>query len=163
MVLEWLVFRWFYQRMFESMIGLLGLNMMMMFGAVLIWDVHERNIPAPSPALYPWRRHLAHRPARRGADRSRGAAGLLGFHPLHPRRTCHARSRPDVEVAETQGVDTRRTYRIAFFVAILLAALAGALWGRSMRCRHSGRATADDGVHRGDPGGMGSIPRGAGA
>jgi hypothetical protein len=27
------------------MIGLLGLNMMMMFGAVLIWDVHERNIP----------------------------------------------------------------------------------------------------------------------
>jgi len=32
-----------YQRMFESMIGLLGLNMMMMFGAVLIWDVHERT------------------------------------------------------------------------------------------------------------------------
>jgi len=26
MVLEWLVFRWFYQRMFESMIGLLGLT-----------------------------------------------------------------------------------------------------------------------------------------
>src|ERR1700681_4763428 len=48
LVLEWLVFRWFYQRMFESMIGLLGLNMMMMFGAVLIWDVHERNIPAVS-------------------------------------------------------------------------------------------------------------------
>ena len=46
MVLEWLVFRWFYQRMFESMIGLLGLNMMLMFGAVLIWDVYERNIPA---------------------------------------------------------------------------------------------------------------------
>ncbi|MBV8168669.1 MAG: branched-chain amino acid ABC transporter permease, partial [Alphaproteobacteria bacterium] len=26
MVLEWAVFRWFYQRMFESMIGLLGLS-----------------------------------------------------------------------------------------------------------------------------------------
>ena len=39
MVLEWLVFRWFYQRMFESMIGLLGLSMMLMFGGVLIWDV----------------------------------------------------------------------------------------------------------------------------
>jgi branched-chain amino acid transport system permease protein len=36
----------------------------------------------------------------------------------------------DVETAETQGVDTRRTYRIAFFVAILLAALAGSLWGQ---------------------------------
>src|SRR5262245_64398173 len=38
LVLEWLVFRWFYQRMFESMIGLLGLNMMMMFGAILLWE-----------------------------------------------------------------------------------------------------------------------------
>ena len=50
LVLEWLVFRWFYQRMFESMIGLLGLNMMMMFGAVLIWDVlraqHSRRLRA---------------------------------------------------------------------------------------------------------------------
>ena len=48
LVLEWLVFRWFYQRMFESMIGLLGLNMMLIYGAVLIWDVYERNIPAAS-------------------------------------------------------------------------------------------------------------------
>ncbi len=36
----------------------------------------------------------------------------------------------DLEIAETQGVNTRRTYKIAFFVAILLAALAGALWGQ---------------------------------
>jgi branched-chain amino acid transport system permease protein len=36
----------------------------------------------------------------------------------------------DLEIAETQGVNTRRTYKVAFFVAILLAALAGALWGQ---------------------------------
>jgi branched-chain amino acid transport system permease protein len=36
----------------------------------------------------------------------------------------------DLEAAETQGVNTRRTYKVAFFVAILLAALAGALWGQ---------------------------------
>ncbi len=36
----------------------------------------------------------------------------------------------DVEIAETQGVNTRRTYQVAFFVAILLAALAGSLWGQ---------------------------------
>jgi len=36
----------------------------------------------------------------------------------------------DVEIAETQGVDTRWIYRVAFFVAILLAALAGSLWGQ---------------------------------
>ena len=68
LVLEWLVFRWFYQRMFESMIGLLGLNMMMMFGAVLIWDVHERNIPAASRRRADdGRHHRARRPADRGA------------------------------------------------------------------------------------------------
>src|SRR5262245_63583456 len=48
LVLEWLVFRWFYQRMFESMIGLLGLNMMLIYGGVLLWDTYERNIPATS-------------------------------------------------------------------------------------------------------------------
>ena len=36
----------------------------------------------------------------------------------------------DVEIAETQGIDTRRIYKVAFFVAILLAALAGALCGQ---------------------------------
>lgn len=34
----------------------------------------------------------------------------------------------DLEIAETQGIDTRNIYRIAFFVAVLLAALAGALF-----------------------------------
>src|SRR5215475_6741753 len=46
LVLEWLVFRWFYQKMFQSMIGLLGLNMAMTYTALIAWDVFERNIPA---------------------------------------------------------------------------------------------------------------------
>src|SRR3954463_13628952 len=53
LVLEGLVFRWFYQKMFQSMIGLLGLNMVLMFSAVLVWDAFERNIPpAFSEILY---------------------------------------------------------------------------------------------------------------
>lgn len=131
MALEWLVFRWFYQRMFESMIGLLGLNMMMMFGAVLIWDVYERNIPGVFTGAFILGDVIL--PIDRLVVVLIALAALLGFY-LFIRYTraglgMRAASQ-DVEIAETQGVDTRRTYRVAFFVAILLAALAGALWGQ---------------------------------
>src|SRR5262249_45926690 len=36
----------------------------------------------------------------------------------------------DVEIAETQGVDTRRPYKGAFFVAVLVPALRGAVGGQ---------------------------------
>ena len=45
LVLEPLVFRWFYQKMFQSMIGLLGLNMAIVFTGVIVFDVYERSIP----------------------------------------------------------------------------------------------------------------------
>ena len=48
LAIEALVFRWSYQKMFQSMIGLLGLNMALMFSSVIIWDIHERSI---SPAF----------------------------------------------------------------------------------------------------------------
>ena len=44
-VLEQFVFRFFYQRMFQSMIGLIGLDLALTFSAVLVWDVYERSIP----------------------------------------------------------------------------------------------------------------------
>jgi branched-chain amino acid transport system permease protein len=131
MVLEWLVFRWFYQRMFESMIGLLGLNMMMMFGAVLIWDVYERNIPATFTDVLMLGDMVL--PLDRLVVVFIAIAALIGFY-LFIRYTraglAMRAAAQDVEIAETQGVDTRRTYKVAFFVAILLAALAGALWGQ---------------------------------
>jgi branched-chain amino acid transport system permease protein len=131
MVLEWLVFRWFYQRMFESMIGLLGLNMMMMFGAVLIWDVYERNIPNTFTGALILGEIIL--PIDRLVVVCIAVAALAGFYVFirHTRAGLAMRAAAqDVEIAETQGVDTRRTYRVAFFVAILLAALAGALWGQ---------------------------------
>src|SRR5215471_4323175 len=45
LVLEQFVFRFFYQRMFQSMIGLIGLDLALTFSAVLVWDVYERSIP----------------------------------------------------------------------------------------------------------------------
>jgi branched-chain amino acid transport system permease protein len=131
MVLEWAVFRWFYQRMFESMIGLLGLSMMLMFGGVLVWDVYERNIPAAFDGV--WVLGDIILPVDRLVVILIALAALAGFYVFmrHTRAGLAMRATAqDVEIAETQGVDTRRTYRVAFFVAILLAALAGALWGQ---------------------------------
>jgi branched-chain amino acid transport system permease protein len=131
MALEWLVFRWFYQRMFESMIGLLGLSMMLMYGGVLIWDVYERNIPAAFTDVLVLGDVIL--PVDRLVVVMIALAALAGFYLFirHTRAGLAMRATAaDVEIAETQGVDTRRTYRIAFFVAILLAALAGGLWGQ---------------------------------
>src|SRR5262249_48918355 len=117
MVLEWLVFRWFYQRMFESMIGLLGLNMMMMFGAVLIWDVYERNIPSAFNDVLILGDIIL--PLDRLVVVLIAIAALVGFY-LFIRYTraglAMRAAAQDVEIAETQGVDTRRTYKVAFFV-----------------------------------------------
>src|SRR5688500_2288368 len=120
LVLEWLVFRWFYQRMFESMIGLLGLNMMLMYGAVLLWDTHERNIPAASQEVLTWGQVII--PIDRLIVVIIALAALAGFYVFirHTRAGLAMRAAAqDFETAETQGVDTRRTYKIAFFVAIL--------------------------------------------
>ena len=131
LVLERLVFRWFYHRMFESMIGLLGLNMMMVYSAVLIWDVYERNVPATSQDVLTVGDIII--PIDRLIVVVIALAALAAFYTFirHTRAGLAMRAATqDVEIAETQGVDTRRTYRIAFFVAILLAALAGSLWGQ---------------------------------
>lgn len=131
LVLEWLVFRWFYQRMFESMIGLLGLNMMLIYGGVLIWDTYERNIPAASQDVFIAGDIII--PVDRLIVVIIALTALAAFYAFirHTRAGLAMRAAAqDVETAETQGVDTRRTYRIAFFVAILLAALAGSLWGQ---------------------------------
>lgn len=131
MVLERLVFRWFYRKMFQSMIGLLGLNMMLMFGAVLIWDVYERNIPAAFTGVLFLGDVIL--PVDRLVVILIALGALAGFYLFirHTRAGLAMRAAAqDVEIAETQGVDTKRTYQVAFFVAILLAALAGALWGQ---------------------------------
>lgn len=131
LVLEWLVFRWFYQRMFESMIGLLGLNMMLIYGGVLLWDTYERNIPAVSQEVLMMGDIIV--PVDRLIVVVIALAALAAFYVFisHTRAGLAMRAAAqDVETAETQGVDTRWIYRVAFFVAILLAALAGSLWGQ---------------------------------
>jgi branched-chain amino acid transport system permease protein len=131
LVLETLVFRWFYQKMFQSMIGLLGLNMALMFSSVIIWDVYERSIPpAFSGVLRLGGLILA-------ADRLMviGIAiiALLAFWLFMTKTRYGVAMRAtadDVEIAEAQGIDTRTIYRLAFLVAIFMTALAGGLYAQ---------------------------------
>jgi branched-chain amino acid transport system permease protein len=131
LVLERLVFRWFYQKMFQSMIGLLGLNLALVFSSVLVWDVYERSIPSAAPGVVTLGGLIL--PADRlvviGV-----AIAVLALFWLFMTRTRHGlamrAAAQDVEIAETQGIDTEFIYRLAFFVAIFMTALAGGLYAQ---------------------------------
>jgi branched-chain amino acid transport system permease protein len=132
LILERFVFRYFYQRMFQSMIGLLGLDLALTFSAVIIWDVYERSIPA----------------AVEGVTRVGGliiakdrlviiaiATVALAAFWLFMTRTRYGlamrAAAEDVEIAETQGIQTKTIYLLAFLVASFMAALAGGLYAQT--------------------------------
>jgi branched-chain amino acid transport system permease protein len=132
LILERFVFRYFYQRMFQSMIGLLGLDLALTFSAVIIWDVYERSIPAAVEGV-----------ARVGGliiakDRlviiAIAAVALAAFWLFMTRTRYGLAMRAaaeDVEIAETQGIQTKTIYLLAFLVASFMAALAGGLYAQT--------------------------------
>lgn len=131
LVLERLVFRWFYQKMFQSMIGLLGLNMALMFSAVIIWDVYERSIPPAMGGILQVGDLIL--PTDRLIVMGIAVTVLAAFWIFMTRTQQGLAMRAaaqDVEIAETQGIDTLFIYRLAFFIAIFMAALAGGLYGQ---------------------------------
>jgi branched-chain amino acid transport system permease protein len=131
LAIEALVFRWFYQKMFQSMIGLLGLNMALVFSSVIIWDIYERSIPpAFNEVLKLGGLTLA---GDRLVAIGIAVVALAAFWLLMTRTRYGIAMRAtadDVEIAEAQGIDTRTIYRLAFFVAIFMAALAGGLYAQ---------------------------------
>jgi branched-chain amino acid transport system permease protein len=132
LVLEYLVFRWFYQKMMQSMIGLLGLNLALVYSAVLVWDVYERSIPPAITTLVSV--GGVQLPADRLLVVAIAVAALAAFW-LFMKRTrfglAMRAASQDVETAEAQGMDTAVLYRIAFFIAIFLTALAGGLYAQT--------------------------------
>jgi branched-chain amino acid transport system permease protein len=132
LVLEWLVFRHFYQRMLQSMIGLLGLDLALVYGAVLVFDVYERSItPAldgivqVGPALVSSNRLLIVAVA---------AVVLLAFWAFISKSRYGLAMRAasqDLEIAQTQGIAVRRVYVIAFLIAVFMTALAGAFYAQT--------------------------------
>jgi branched-chain amino acid transport system permease protein len=131
LVLEFLVFRWFYQKMFQSMIGLLGLNIAMVFASVILFDVYERSIPPALDGVLQFGELVI--PTDRLLVVAIAAVVLLVFwvfmrfsrYGLAMRAAAQ-----DIEIAETQGIRTRQIYRLAFFIAIFMAALAGGIYAQ---------------------------------
>jgi branched-chain amino acid transport system permease protein len=131
MILEVTVFRWFYHRLLPSMIGLLGLNLVIVHMAVVIWDTYERSIPSTfgmpiqiEGILLPIDRLVV----------TLIAGTVLGLFWLFMTKSRHGlamrAAAQDVETAEAQGIDTALIYRLAFFIAMFMTALAGALYGQ---------------------------------
>jgi branched-chain amino acid transport system permease protein len=132
LVLERMVYRWFYQKMFQSMIGLIGLDMALYSTAAIIWGPNERSIPSPVSGIY----HLG--PLFLSSSKLviifTAAATLLAFFAFtHLTRQGLAMraAAQDVETAELQGIHTDRIYILAFFIAIFMAALAGGLYAQN--------------------------------
>jgi len=131
LLLEFLVFRWFYQKMFQSMIGLLGLNIAMVFASVILFDVYERSIPPALDGVLQFGELVI--PTDRLLVVAIAAVVLLVFwvfmsfsrYGLAMRAAAQ-----DIEIAETQGIRTRQIYRLAFFIAIFMAALAGGIYAQ---------------------------------
>jgi len=132
LILERLVFRWFYHKMFQSMIALLGLNLALVYAAVLVWDVNERSLPSVSDRM------IDTLGISIPADRLiiMGIAGVvLALFWLFVTRTRQGlamrAAAMDPEIAATQGINTRGIYMLAFFIAIFMTALAGGLYAQS--------------------------------
>ncbi|MGH7210033.1 MAG: branched-chain amino acid ABC transporter permease [Acetobacteraceae bacterium] len=131
LVLEALVFRWFYQKMLQSMIGLLGLNLAIVFSAVLIWDVYQRSIPPAFAGVIQLGGLIL--PADRLMVIGIAAVVLAAFWVFMTRTRYGLAMRAtaqDVEIAQSQGIDTRTIYRLAFLIAIFMTALAGELYAQ---------------------------------
>jgi branched-chain amino acid transport system permease protein len=132
LVLEVLVFRWFYQKMFQSMIGLLGLNIAIVFTCVILFDVHERSIPPAidgvlqfGDLIIPTDRLLV------VAIAAVVLAAFWGFMRYSRYGLAMRAAAQDVEIAETQGIRTGLIYKLAFFVATFMAALAGGIYAQT--------------------------------
>ena len=131
LVLEVLVFRWFYQKMFQSMIGLLGLNIALVFGSVVLFDVYERSIPPALDDVIQLGELVI--PADRLLVVAIAAVVLSAFWAFmsHSRYGLAMRAAAqDVEIAETQGIRAGRIYQLAFFLATFMAALAGGIYAQ---------------------------------
>lgn len=131
LLIELLVFRWFYHKMFQSMIGLMGLNMAIVFLSVMIWDVNERSIPAAASGVFEV--FGVTLPADRVVVMAVALVVLSAFW-FFVTRTRHGlamrAAAQDVETAASQGVNTAFIYKLAFFIAIFMTALAGGLYAQ---------------------------------
>ena len=128
---ERLVFRRLYGQELPSMIAALGLSVALAEGAVVLFEVHERALPSAFSGLI--RIGGFTFPEDRLVVVAIALAALAAFW-LFVRFTRIGLAlrtvAQDREIAEAQGIDTRATYRVTFFLATMLAGLGGALFAQ---------------------------------
>ncbi len=128
---ERFVFRRLYGQELPSMIAALGLSVAIAEGAVIVFEVHERNIPSAFQGLFQIGGFTF--PEDRLVVMAIALAALAGFW-LFVRFTRIGLAlrtvAQDREIAEAQGIDTRSVYRITFFLATAMAGLGGALFAQ---------------------------------
>jgi branched-chain amino acid transport system permease protein len=131
LVLERFVYRFFYQRMFQSMIGLLGLNMVLVQVSVLVWTPNERSIPIALDGIIEIGGVVLPEDRLFIMALAVVVLGLFWYFVRFTRNGLAMRAAAaDLEVAQAQGIPTRRIYLIAFSVAIALTSLGGALYSQ---------------------------------
>jgi branched-chain amino acid transport system permease protein len=129
--MERFVFRPFYQRELPSMIASLGVSIALIEGAVLLWGVHQRAIPAAFSTVFSFGGVTL--PSDKLVAIAISVVVLAAFFGFirYTRIGLQLRAvAQDLEIAEAQGIRTRTVYRITFFIAAALAALSGALFGQ---------------------------------
>jgi len=128
LVLERWIYRPFYRHEHQGMIATLGLSMVMVYVAVILFDTHQRTIPPAFDRIFVVGEVIL--PADRLVVFAVAAAALLGFYGFIRFTRVGLAMRvvaQDLEIAQAQGINTVATYRTAFFISAGLAALAGAL------------------------------------
>jgi branched-chain amino acid transport system permease protein len=157
---ERLVFRPLYGQELPSMIAALGLSVAVAEGAVIVFEVHERNIPAGFQGLFQIGGFTF--PEDRLIVMAIAFAALVAFW-LFVRFTRIGLAlrtvAQDREIAEAQGIDTQLTYRITFFLATMLAGLGGALFSQIYALSpYAGQAQLMKAFIIVIVGGLGSVP-----
>ncbi|HKU95396.1 MAG TPA: branched-chain amino acid ABC transporter permease [Vineibacter sp.] len=129
--IERLILRAFYQKEHQGMVAMLGLSMIMMYLAIIVFGVSQRSIPPSYSEIF------VVGPLRLPADRLvvLAVAGLTlaaFFFFMRYTKTGLAMRvvAQDLPIAEAQGINAKAHYRAAFFAATALAALAGGLIGQ---------------------------------
>jgi branched-chain amino acid transport system permease protein len=118
--------------MFQSMIALLGLDVAISFTAQMIWGPYERAVPSPLDCILRIGGLII--PEDKLVIAIVAMTILLAFWAF-TRFTRYGlairAASQDLEITEAQGVDTIALYRLAFLIAIFMAALAGGFYAQT--------------------------------
>ena len=131
LVIERTVYRPFYQKELQGMIGTLGLSIAMTYAAVIIFGTYQKSIPPTFNQVFMFGPIAL--PAERLVVLMIAVLTLFSFYAFIRYTRIGLAMRvvaQDLAMAEAQGINARKVYRVAFLLATGLAALAGGLLGQ---------------------------------